>query len=215
MELGPWLVSVIFVTRFLKIRWEVLLFLLFVLSHPHPSVFSSWLFIFLLYLSPSLFLPLCSIPPPRHPTLPIALLPPPPLLSCPVAFSDAVIHSCSRHCLVVMWPKPAWQHGEQHGSGCCACPAHAHTLSCKHTHTHSHAWRVTLANAHVLSFSDALTAVHVLRNVSLFYHFINITNSPCLLSSHSTLLNAWWWICQSLFYEIPAVSKVQPSGQSQ
>lgn len=53
-----------------------------------------------------------------HPSLssPCFLLP----LSSPVQwrFNDAVIHSCGGLCLLVMWPKPAWQHGEQHSLGC-------------------------------------------------------------------------------------------------
>lgn len=130
---------VISVTRFLKIRWVVFFVVVFVVcpvSSPSISFLILALHFPLVSFSISSPASLLHSPPPSssHPSdCPASSSP---LLSCPVAFSDAVIHSCSRHCLVVMWPKPAWQHGEQHSSGCCACPAHAHTLSCKHTHTH-------------------------------------------------------------------------------
>lgn len=93
------------------------------------------LFVFLLHLvPPHLYLslprytatPTLFIPPFRSPWF---LLP----LSSPVQwrFNDAVIHSCSRHCVMVMWPKPAWQHGEQHSLGWCVCARG--TCTCSHS----------------------------------------------------------------------------------
>lgn len=68
----------------------------------------------------------------------LSLLPPPPLLSSSGRrwFNDVVIHSCSSHCLMVTWPKSAWQHGEQHSP---SWDAHAGSGTVMQTHAHKKA----------------------------------------------------------------------------
>lgn len=84
----------------------------------------------------------------------------PPSISSPGqrCFSDVVIHSCSSHCLMVMWLKSAWQHGEQHspswdaGSG---------------SITQTHTWRQTLASFHLFYHVQFIVSTY---GFSCHYH---------------------------------------------
>lgn len=96
----------------------------------------------------------------------LSLLPPPPLLSSSGHrwFNDVVIHSCSSRCLMVMWPKSAWQHGEQQSS------SWAEAVSFKHTHKGRH-WCL-------FTYSIMFTLLHLLMrftgiNDSYFRRSIN------------------------------------------
>lgn len=155
-----------------------------------PSSVSSPKFLFcplFLFLNFCLYCSLtqCVVTPTPHPNPPPSFSPcswpsfPLPLPS-PVQwrFSEVVIHSCSRRCLMVMWPKPAWQHGEWTVWLVCVQP-HAHAPSCKHTHAKK--YFVASAHAHILSsFSqsdiNSITMkpldVHALRYAASFHDFI-------------------------------------------
>ena len=87
------------------------------------------------------------------PNLPPFILLSSPLLSSPLLssllpslpgvvqwwFDDAVIHSCSRRSLPVMWPKPAWQHGDQHSLCAVRTGTWMRTDSLLQGHAHAHA----------------------------------------------------------------------------
>lgn len=161
---------------------------------PTPLVYLSFLLIILVLVSlapfsisvpsfPALLLQYICTSPSLPSFLVIAFLTPPlpPLLS--TGSSDALIHSCNRRCLMVMWPKPAWQHGEQHTHtythiACLACV-------CRHMHIQTHALThfITLAHVQILSsfsLSDMnsirLMRAHTLHTVASIYDFTDVTS---------------------------------------
>lgn len=135
-------------------------------SSSSPCIFySPYSSLFLLRFSPPPFFFTPPIPPFRSPCFLLPL--------CSLVqwwFNDAVIHSCSRHCLMVMWPKPAWQHGEQHSSVffVCVCvhTQDTHMLTLCQANTHRHTSHARILSSFSQFDKNSSTLMHWWMSVS-------------------------------------------------